>query len=151
MAFVMSLKALEMHHTELARVAAAAMQQNYQEAVEICSDLLTSELYQEMSAEDARRARAETRLLMATAMHYNQAHEDDILRVLNAALDSPPEIQKDAWFTIAVVRLSCGQKAAAEKAMRECLEVMGEARAKGEGSEELDQKEQEAHRFLELL
>src|SRR6266404_1103585 len=82
------------HHSEMARAAAAAMQQNYQEAIDICSELLTSGLYEQVAqsgqAEDARAFRAEARLLMATAMHYADAAYEDIVRLLSFAMDAPP-------------------------------------------------------------
>ena len=99
------------HNTEMGRAAAAAMQQHYQEAIEICSELLTSGLYGDLAKEDkeaARRAKAEVRLMMATAMHYTDGHYDDIVKQLGLAMDAPPLVQKDACFTLAVVQLSFG-------------------------------------------
>src|SRR5947209_20284551 len=75
------------HHQEMARASAAAMEKHYQEAIEISSELLTSGIYEQLAAhgkprseahkvnvEAAQRFRAEARLLMATAMHYADAH-----------------------------------------------------------------------------
>src|SRR4051794_23858235 len=103
------LSALARHHSELARANAAALQQNFQEAVEIASELLTSGIYDEVAQVDpdgARAAKAETRLTMATAMHYNDGHYDDIMRVLKAAMDSPAEVRKDVAFAAAIVHAS---------------------------------------------
>ena len=60
------------HHQEMARASAAAMEQHYQEAIEISSELLTSGIYEQLAnlgkprseaqkrnAEAARRFRAE--------------------------------------------------------------------------------------------
>src|SRR3954453_17407371 len=123
--------AIERHHSELARASAAAMQKHYQEAIDIASDLLTSGIDEEMAAADverARQARAETRLLLETAMHYNDAHYEDILRVLNAALDAPPQIQKDVYFTLAVFHVSFDHVEDARAAMEKALELMSELR-----------------------
>lgn len=142
------------HNEELARAAAAAMQQHYPECVEICSELLTGGLYEAWATEDAdagKRARAETRLLMATAMHYNDGHYEDITRVLNAALDSPPEVRKDAWFTLAVVHASFDHSAESREAMERCLALITELRRRNGSSETLDQQEAEALQFLEEL
>jgi hypothetical protein len=139
------------HHEELARAAAAAMERHYAECIEICSELLTAGLYGQWASADpepARAARAETRLLMANAMHHNDAHYDDLVRVLNAALDSPPEVQKDAWFTLAVVHASFDQPAAARDAMQHCLDLIPRLRRHAPSAEALDQLEAEARRFL---
>ena len=52
--------ALARHHAELARANAAALQQNFQEAVEIASELLTSGVYAEIAQNDPE---VQTRLL----------------------------------------------------------------------------------------
>ena len=133
------------HNEDLARAAAAAMQQHYPECVEICSELLTGGLYEEWAGTEsasARRARAETRLLMATAMHYNDGHYEDIVRVLTAALDSPPEVQKDAWFTLGVVHASFDHASEAREAMESCLALINELRNNGSTSESLDRSEE---------
>jgi len=145
---------LKSHHAELARAAAAAMQQNYQEAIDICSELLTSGIYGDLAAADplmAKRAQAETRLLMATAMHYNDGHEEDILRVLKAALDSPEDVRKDVLFTTAVVQLSFGHKPEAQSAIAESLALLAKLRTEQGSSPELDEREAEAKQFLSLL
>lgn len=144
---------LDQHNTEMARAAAAAMQQHYQEAIEICAELLTSGAYDELAKRDkdaARRARAEVRLLMATAMHYADGHYDDIVKQLSLAMESPPDIQKDACFTLAVVQLSFGHKAEATHAMQQCLALIAELRqANGAAdSPALQAQEEEARRFL---
>ncbi len=147
-------QALERHGEELGRAAAAAMARQYQEAVEICSELLTGEIHTAMSAEDSRRARAETRLLLATAMHYNEAHHDDIARVLQAALDAPAEVRKDVWFTLAVIEASAGETNKAREAMEQCLAAIAGLRAGGTDSadlEDLNDKEAEAREFLRSL
>ena len=145
---------LERHHAEMARAAAAAMHGHHQETVEICSELLTGGLYPEMDAagmrEDARRARAECRLLMATAMHYTGAQHDDVLKVLNFALDAPADTQRDAYFTIAVVELSSERTDNARVAMQQCLSLIGELKRAGQPDPEgrMEQQESEALEFL---
>jgi hypothetical protein len=150
--------AMERHHSELARAAAAAMHKHYQETIDISSDLLTSGIYEEIAAADAGRARqsrAETRLLMATAMHYNDAHYEDILRVLNAALDAPPQIQKDVYFTMAVLHVSFDHVEDARAAMEKSLELMSQLRdfdvLNPEEKSALAAQEQEARQFLKEL
>jgi hypothetical protein len=154
--------ALNRHHSELARAAAAAMQKHYQETIDICSDLLTSGIYDEMAASDAkndsaRQHRAEARLMMATAMHYNESHYEDILRVLNAALDSPLQIQKDVNFTLAVLHASFDHVQEARAAMEKTLEQIAQLRALGsealskDENRALDVQEQEAIQFLNQL
>ena len=128
---------LARHHADMARASAAAMEQNYQEAIEICSELIVSGGYEELerlgdasseaSAANlaaAQRCRAEARLLMATAMHYADGHYEDIVRVLSFALESPAEIQKDVFFTLAVVHLSFGNSQEARLAMQRALELI---------------------------
>ena len=145
---------LEKHHAEMARAAAASMHGHHAETVEICSELLTSSLYADLETagmkEDARRARAECRLLMATAMHYTGTHHEDVLKVLNFALDSPPEIQRDAYFTIAVVELSNERADNARVAMQQCLAIIGDLRRAGFADPEgrMEQQETEALEFL---
>jgi hypothetical protein len=148
--------ALSRHNSELARAGAAAMQRHYQEAIDICSDLLTAEVYTdiaEQDAEAARAARAETRLIMATAMHYNESHYEDIVRVLNAALDSPPQVQKDVYFTLAVLHASFDREEPARAAMEKCLALVQKLResASAEECSALDEKEKEVHQFLKEL
>jgi hypothetical protein len=143
--------ALERHHTELARANAAAMQENFQEAIEICSELLTSGVYDEMSPDDARAARAETRLTMATAMHYNDAHFEDIQRVLKSAMDSPPEVRKDVAFTAGVVHASFEHFAEARESMAKAMEAIAELRGKGSEDPELAEKEADIADFLSQL
>lgn len=146
---------LEQHHAELARAAAAAMQHHYQETIDICSELLTSELYQQLTAatpEAARAAKAETRLMMATAMHYNDAHYEDIVRVLRSAADSPDTTKKDVLFTSAVVHASFNKKDEARAAMNEALAIITKLRgAKEVDREALDMQESEAQSFLKQL
>lgn len=146
-------KLVEAHNIEMARAAAAAMEQNFQETIEICSELLTSGTYPELEAQDrelARRCRAECRLMMATAMHYGERHYEDIMGVLGAALDSPPEVQKDVLFTMAVVQLSFGHKQEAQEFMNQSLDVIsrleGQGPAPTDGS--LEAQRREAERFL---
>jgi hypothetical protein len=150
---------LAQHHAEMARASAAAMEHHYQETIEICSELLTSGIYEELAAsgkdsatdlETSRRGRAEARLLMATAMHYAEGHYEDIVSVLTFALDSPEEIQKDAFFTLGVVHLSFGNRQEAGLAMRKSLDIIGRLRAGGE-SPELRMQEREAREFLREL
>jgi hypothetical protein len=148
------LNPLERHHTELARATAAAMRQHYQEAVEIASELLTSGVYDEMAAADAeaaRAARAETRLMMATAMHYSDAHYEDILRVLKAAMDSPAEVRKDVAFTAGVVHASFNHFAEARESLGKALEAIAELRGRGSEDPEMAEKERDVTEFLSQL
>ena len=144
------------HNSEMGRAAAAAMQQHYQEAIEVCSELLTSGTYDELATRDkdaARRAKAEVRLMMATAMHYADGHYDDIVRQLSLAMDAPPLIQKDACFSLAVVQLSFGHRPEAKDAMTQCLTLIGELRRSNlpDLDASLDAQEQEAQQFLRDL
>lgn len=148
--------ALGRHHAELARAGAAAMQRHYQEAIDICSDLLTGDVYiaiSEQDTETARAARAETRLIMATAMHYNESHYEDIVRVLNAALDSPPTVQKDVYFTLAVLHASFDREEAARAAMERSLALIQSLKDSADADERtsLNEKEKEAQQFLKQL
>lgn len=148
--------ALAKHHSELARAGAAAMHRHYQETIDICSDLLTSGVYEdiaEQDAEAARSARAETRLIMATAMHYNESHYEDIVRVLNAALDSPAHVQKDVYFTLAVLHASFDRDEAARAAMEKCVALVQTLRASASAEDQgaLAEKEKEAQQFLKEL
>jgi len=132
------------------------MQRHYQETIDICSDLLTAGVYHdiaEQDAEAARAARAETRLILATAMHYNESHYEDIVRVLNAALDSPPPVQKDVYFTLAVLHASFDRDEPARSAMEKCLAIVEGLRTSASGEEcaALDEKESEARQFLKQL
>ncbi len=144
------------HNREMGRAAAAAMQQHYQETIDICSELLTSDTYDALAKRDAeatRRAKAEVRLMMATAMHYADGHYDDIVRQLSLAMDAPPLIQKDACFTLAVVQLSFGHKQEAKDAMTQCLELIGELRRSNlhDLDNSLNTQAQEAQQFLREL
>jgi hypothetical protein len=148
--------ALGRHHGELARAGAAAMQRHYQETIDICSDLLTGDVYlaiAEQDAEAARAARAETRLIMATAMHYNESHYEDIVRVLNAALDSPAPVQKDVYFTLAVLHASFDREEPARAAMERSLDLVQSLKASADDRDRqaLDEKEKEAQQFLKEL
>ena len=146
--------AIERHHAELARATAAAMRQHYQEAIEIASELLTSGVYDEIAAADpdpARAARAETRLMMATAMHYNDAHYEDIMRVLKSAMDSPADIRKDVAFTAGIVHASFDHLAEAREAMSKALEAIAELRGKGSEDAELAERERDVTEFLSQL
>lgn len=141
------------HHAEMARAAAAAMQQHYQETIEICSELLTSGTYPALLQKDpeaARLAKAEVRLMMATAMHYADGHYDDIVKQLSLAMDSPPLIQKDACFTLAVVQLSFGHKPEAKAAMRQSLALITELHQSGIPYPDagLHTQQEEARQFL---
>ena len=155
---------LEQHHAEMARASAAAMERHYEETIEICSELLTSGIYEQLSAlgdpdsqansanaEFARRCRAEARLLMATAMHYADGHHDDIVRVLTFALDAAPEIQKDVLFTLGVVHLSFGQTHEAGLAMQRALDLITTLKEQSQPTEELAVQEREAREFLNGL
>src|SRR5436305_204814 len=148
--------AIGRHNSELARAGVAAMQRHYQEAIDICSDLLTGDVYLaigEQDAELARAARAEARLIMATAMHYNESHYEDIVRVLNAALDSPPVVQKDVYFTLAVLHASFDREEPARAAMEKALALIESLRESTPAAERqvLDEKEKEARQFLKEL
>lgn len=146
--------ALERHNTELARANVAAMHQNFQEAIEICSELLTSGVYDEIAVVDleaARAAKAETRLTMATAMHYNDAHYEDIMRVLKAAMDSPPEVRKDVAFTAGVVHASFDHFSEAREAMANTLAAIAELRGRGAEDPDLAEKEVDVAEFLTQL
>jgi hypothetical protein len=147
---------LAKHNSELARAGAAAMHRHYQEAIEICSDLLTGDVYTdiaEQDAEAARAAKAETRVLMATAMHYNESHYEDIARVLNAALDSPAAVQKDAYFTLAVLHASFDREEQARAAMEKCLALVQKLKTSADETDRagLEEKENEAQQFLRQL
>ena len=148
--------AIERHNSELARAGVAAMQRHYQEAIDICSDLLTAGVYEAMVESDselARASRAETRLIMATAMHYNESHYEDIVRVLNAALDAPPAVQKDVHFTLAVLHASFDREDAARSAMERALSLIETLRSSAdvEDVKALEDKEKEARQFLKEL
>jgi hypothetical protein len=148
--------AVERHHAELARAGAVAMQRHYQEAIDICSDLLTGDVYMaigEKDAELARAARAETRLIMATAMHYAESHYEDIVRVLNAALDSPPAVQKDVYFTLAVLHASFDRDDQARGAMEKALALVQSHKISADPADRqvLEEKEREAQQFLKEL
>src|SRR3954466_2231127 len=148
--------AIGRHNSELARAGAAAMQRHYQEAIDICSDLLTGEVYLaigEKDAELARASRAETRLILATAMHYAESHYEDIVRVLNAALDSPPQVQKDVYFTLAVLHASFDREEPARAAMEKCVALIHSLKTSADLAEcqFLDEKENEAQQFLKEL
>jgi hypothetical protein len=149
-----SLTALARHQRDFARAGAAAIQQQYQEVVDICSELLTSGIYEELATQDpeaARRARAETRLLLGTAMHYNEAHYEDVVRVLKAALDSPLDVQKDAQFTLAIVHLSFENAGEAASAMRRALELIDELKRSGSDDPRLTEQEREAEEFFQHI
>jgi hypothetical protein len=136
----------------MARAAKAAMEQHYAEAIEVISELLISGIYSELSPELARRFRAEARLMLATAMHYDDRAYEDILQQLVYALDSPPEVQKDAHFTLAVVHLSFGNVAEARTSMLQALDVISTLRNSGaEDAATLDRQESEARQFLSEL
>lgn len=138
----------------MARAAAAAMHGHHAETVEICSELLTSGLYNDLETagmrEDSRRLRAECRLLLATAMHYNGAPHGDVLKVLNFALDAPADLKRDAYFTIAVVELSNEHTDNARVAMQQCLSLIGDLKRAGFRDPEgrMEQQETEALEFL---
>jgi hypothetical protein len=116
---------LTRHNAEMARAAASSISGNHAETMEICSDLLTSDLYKDMEAagnkEAARRGMAEVRLLLGSAMHFNDGTYEDIVRVLTYALDAPTDVRKDALFTLAVVHLSFDHRKESEAAMERCL------------------------------
>ena len=148
--------AIAKHNSELARAGAAAMQKHYQEAIEICSDLLTGDVYMVVGEQDqelARAARAEARLIMATAMHYNESHYEDIVRVLNAALDSPAAVQKDVYFTLAVLHASFDREELARTSMEKALALVQglKTSASPEENAALIEKEKEAQQFLKEL
>src|SRR5207248_8615977 len=103
------------------------------------------------NAESARRFRAEARLLMATAMHYSDAHYKDIVKVLTFAVESPLDVQKDVFFTLAVVHLSFGQENEARMAMLRSLELMRQLKQSGETSSALETQVQEADAFMKEL
>ena len=147
---------LDHHNKEMGRAAAAAMQQHYQETIDICSELLTSSTYDDLAKRDkdaGRRAKAEVRLMLATAMHYTDGHYDDIVKQLSLAMDAPPLVQKDACFTLAVVQLSFGHQPEAKNAMEQCLKLIAELRRSNlpdlDGS--LATQEREAEQFLREL
>jgi tetratricopeptide (TPR) repeat protein len=140
------------HHEDLARAAAAAMAQQYQETIEICSDLVTSGMYEDLpDAELARTLRAQARLMMATAMHYNEGHYEDIVKVLTSAMDSPPEVQKDVYFTLAVVHISFDKRDEARAAMEKCLEINAQLEARGTADAKAHQQQEDAAQFLQML
>ena len=132
------------------------MQRHYQEAIDVCSDLLTGDVYMAIGEKDselARAARAETRLIMATAMHYAESHYEDIVRVLNAALDSPPAVQKDVYFTLAVLHASFDRDDQARAAMEKARALVQSLKTAAEPTEHraLEEKEKEAQQFLKEL
>jgi hypothetical protein len=164
----MDPKLLEQHNSEMARAAAAAIEQHYQETIEITSELLTSGIYEQMESAapsevssgpkaEARRARAEVRLMMATAMHYADAHYEDIVRVLSFAMDAPAHIQKDVYFTLAVVQLSFGHDKEARDAMQQALAIIKDMRnlktndLESDADIALEIQEREAEEFLKQM
>jgi hypothetical protein len=145
---------LEQHHREMARASAAALQHQYQEAIDITAELLVSGVHTEIGNTDqelARRARAEARLLLGTALHYNDASYEDITQVLNLALNAPPEIAKDVWFTLAVVHLSFDHGVEAAEAMRKALDLIEQLLKNGPPDPRLKEQEQEAKDFFQQL
>jgi len=147
------------HNQEMARAASAAMAGQHAEALEICSELLTSGLYGEMESgghrEASRRSVAETRLLLGSAMHFTDAPYEDIVRVLTFALDSPVEIRKDALFTLAVVHLSFGHRQEAEAAMErfrvELAFLMSHSHAPATDVRSWQEQDREATVFISQL
>lgn len=139
----------------MARAAAAAMQNQYQEAIDICSELLTGGTYEELASsgqeESARTFRAEARLLMATALHYSDATYEDIVRLLSFAMESPPSVQKDVYFTMAVVQLSFGHSKEARESMENSLAIIENALQENPADESLDRQRDEAREFLREL
>ncbi|HUR36330.1 MAG TPA: hypothetical protein VM009_00840 [Terriglobales bacterium] len=147
---------LKHHNAEMGRAAAAAMHRQYQDTIEICAELLTSGTYDELARQDkeiSRRAKAEVRLMMATAMHYTDGHYEDIVKQLSLAMDSPPLVQKDACFTLAVVQLSFGHAQEAKSAMEQCLAILAELRRSNQPDVDgsLAVQQQEAEQFLREL
>jgi hypothetical protein len=145
---------LAQHHREMARASAAALQQQYQEAIDITAELLVSGVHDEISTTDpeaAQRARAEARLLLGTALHYNDASYEDITKVLNLALTAPPEIAKDVWFTLAIVHLSFDHRAEAAEAMLKSIELIEQLIAMGNQDPRLREQEQEAKEFFQQI
>jgi hypothetical protein len=145
---------LEQHHREMARASAAALQHQYQEAIDIVAELLVSGVHQEIEqadAELARRLRAEARLLLGTALHYNDASFEDITKVLNLALNAPPEIAKDVWFTLAVVQLSFEHPNEAAESMRKAMEIIEQLIKSGKTDPRLKEQEQEAKEFFQQI
>jgi hypothetical protein len=145
---------LEQHHREMARASAAALQQQYQEAIDIVAELLVSGVHQEIEKSDpelARRLRAEARLLLGTALHYNDASYEDITKVLNLALNAPPEVAKDVLFTLAVVHLSFDHVPEAADAMRKAMEIIEQMIASGNTDPRLNEQAQEAKEFFQQI
>ena len=145
---------LEQHHREMARASAAALQHQYQEAIDIVAELLVSGVHQEIEqtdAELARRLRADARLLLGTALHYNDASYEDITKVLNLALNAPPEIAKDVWFTLAIVQLSFGYPNEAAESMRKAMEIIEQLVAGGDKDPRLKEQAQEAKEFFQQV
>jgi tetratricopeptide (TPR) repeat protein len=89
--------------------------------------------------------------MLGTAMHYNDAHYEDIVRVLKSTLDSPPDIAKDAYFTLAVVHLSFENPSEAAAAMRRALELIEELRRSGDSDLRLAEQEEEAREFFQQM
>ncbi len=145
---------LEQHHREMARASAAALQHQYQEAIDIVAELLVSGVHQEIEQSDAelsRRLRAEARLLLGTALHYNDASYEDITKVLNLALNAPPEIAKDVWFTLAVVQLSFDHTNEAAESMRKAMEMIEQFIKTGNPDPRLREQEAEAREFFQQI
>ena len=147
------------HNAEIARAAAASIAGNHAETVEICSDLLTSGLYKDMEAsghkDAARRGMAETRLLLGSAMHFNDGAYEDIVRVLTYALDSPVDIRKVTLFTLAVVHLSFDHNKEAEASMERCLveiqALLQQNHLERDEKASLESQIKEANDFLQAL
>jgi hypothetical protein len=144
----------DQHYREMARASAAAMQQHYQEAIDIVAELLISGVHQEIEKSDpelARRFRAEARLLLGTALHYNDASYEDITKVLMLAQNAPPDVLKDVLFTLAVVHLSFDDKLEAAETMRSALEIIEQLIRQGNTDPRLREQEQEAKDFFQQL
>jgi len=147
------------HNAEMARAAAVSIAGNYAETVEICSELLTSGLYKDMESngqkEAARRGMAEVRLMLGSAMHFNDGAYEDIIRVLTYALDAPTDIRKDALFTLAIVHLSFEHGKESEAAMERCLvEIHALLQHKDLDRDDkvsLESQKKEAQDFLQAL
>ena len=73
------------------------------------------------------------------------------MKVLSFAVESPLDVQKDVFFTLAVVHLSFGQENEARMAMLRSLELMRQLKESGNSSSALETQVQEANAFMKDL
>jgi hypothetical protein len=88
---------------------------------------------------------------MATALHYADAPYEDIIRLLSFAMESPPPVQKDVYFTMAVVQLSFGHSKEARESMENSLRIIESELESDANNESLARQRDEAKQFLREL